>query len=108
VDTQFLGTHTMILRFGLKIGCDMRVLVEELLCQVVTEHILVLECLLSDARGRLWLYLVLLSIKCHRYPMTPALWTLVQYFEYPQVWLLGAHAYVMLGHKVEVDWADRW
>jgi hypothetical protein len=36
-------------------------------------HILVLECLLSDERLRLWLCLILSSIKWSRYPMTPVL-----------------------------------
>jgi hypothetical protein len=37
----------------------MRVLVEELLCQAVMGLILVLECLLSGARGHMWLRLVM-------------------------------------------------
>jgi hypothetical protein len=41
----------------------MRVLMEELLCQVVTGQALVLECLLSSSRGRLWLRRVMSGIK---------------------------------------------
>jgi hypothetical protein len=41
----------------------MCVLVVELLCQVMMERILVLECLLPLARGRLQLHLVLPDIK---------------------------------------------
>jgi hypothetical protein len=41
----------------------MRVLMEELLCQVVTGQAPVLECLLSSSRGRLWLRRVMSGIK---------------------------------------------
>jgi hypothetical protein len=41
----------------------MRVLVVELLGQVVMEWILVLECILLGAYGRLWLRLLLSDIK---------------------------------------------
>jgi hypothetical protein len=41
----------------------MHVLMEELLCQVVMGHAPVLECLLSSARGRLWLRRVMSDIK---------------------------------------------
>jgi hypothetical protein len=48
----------------------MHVLEEELLCQVVTGWIHVLECLLSGARGRLWLRLVMSGIKWSYFPRT--------------------------------------
>jgi hypothetical protein len=41
----------------------MRVLVVELLCQVVMRHIPTLECLLLDVSGRLQLRLVMSGIK---------------------------------------------
>jgi hypothetical protein len=41
----------------------MHVLVVELLCQVVTRRIPVIECLLPGAHGRLWLCLVFFGIK---------------------------------------------
>jgi hypothetical protein len=41
----------------------MRVLEEELLCQVAIGWIPVLECMLSSAHGRLWLRLVMPGIK---------------------------------------------
>jgi hypothetical protein len=40
-----------------------RVLRVELLCQVLTGHILALECMLLGAHGLLWLHLVLSNIK---------------------------------------------
>jgi hypothetical protein len=61
----------------------MRVPIDELLCHTVMEWIPVVEYLLSGARGRLRLHLVLLSIKWHRYPRIPALWSLGQYLGYP-------------------------
>jgi hypothetical protein len=43
----------------------MHVLMEEFLCQAMTGHIPVPECLLSGVRGRLWLHPVMLGIKWH-------------------------------------------
>jgi hypothetical protein len=68
----------------------MLVLVVELLCQAVTEWILVLECPLPGARGHLRLCLVLLGIKWPCYSRTLALGPLARYLGYLRVWLPGA------------------
>jgi hypothetical protein len=57
----------------------MRVLVVELLCQVVTGHIPTLECLLLDVSGRLWLRLVISGLKWPRYVRILARGSLAQY-----------------------------
>jgi hypothetical protein len=46
----------------------MCVLMNDLLCQVVMEHVSILTCLLSSARGRLWLRSVMPNIKWCRFP----------------------------------------
>jgi hypothetical protein len=50
-----------------------RVLTVELIYQVVMGQIIILACLLSGARGLLWLCLVLLGIKWLRHSRSPAL-----------------------------------
>jgi hypothetical protein len=66
VDRIFYGEHRPY-RVSLSnvrvIMVIMHVLVVELLCQVVTRRIPVIECLLPGAHGRLWLCLVFFGIK---------------------------------------------
>jgi hypothetical protein len=86
----------------------MRVLVVELLYQTVMGRIPVLECLMPEVCRCLWLCLILSGIKCHCYPRTETLRTLVWYLGYPRAWLPGARAHVELGCEDKLDWADRW
>jgi hypothetical protein len=84
----------------------MHVLMEELLCQVVTELILVLECLLLGARGCLWLHPVMTGIKWRCFLST---WLQGTYLalENPLAWLLGARVCAEPGHKDKADWVDK-
>jgi hypothetical protein len=57
--------------FGVRVIMTiMRVLVGELLYRAVTGHILVLECLLSDACGLLWSCHIMLDIKYRHFLRT--------------------------------------
>jgi hypothetical protein len=53
-------------------------------------RIVVLECLLPDAGGHLWLRLVLPGIKWPHHSRTPALGLFARYLGYPRAWLLRA------------------
>jgi hypothetical protein len=48
----------------------------EWLCQAVMGRIPALKCLMSGARGCLWLHLVVPDIKCHRFPRSWLRWCL--------------------------------
>jgi hypothetical protein len=75
----------------------MRVLIMELLCQTMTGQILALECLLPGMRGHMRLCPVLSRLLGHL-PRT----------DNPQTWLLRVWTCAELGHKEELDQADRW
>jgi hypothetical protein len=54
----------------------MRVPVEELLCQMVMERILVLKCSLLNVCGLLWLHPIMPGIKCRHLLRTLLYWHL--------------------------------
>jgi hypothetical protein len=81
--------------------------VEELLCQVVMGWISVLECLLSGARGCLWLMSVMLGIKWHCITRTQLQGCSPNTGE-PQSSLPRAWVCAELRHEGNADWADRW
>jgi hypothetical protein len=81
----------------------MRVLMVELLCQVVTGQIPALECLLPSAREHQWLCLILYSIKWPRYSRTPALGPLAWNLGYPRAWLSGVRVHVKSGCEDKLD-----
>jgi hypothetical protein len=85
----------------------MCVLVVESLCQTTTGRISPLDCLLLDARGSLWLRLILYGIKWPRCPRTSALGPLARYWRPPSM-VTGSQARAEPGHKDELDWANKW
>jgi hypothetical protein len=84
----------------------MRILVEELLCQAVMGLILVLECLLSGARGHMWLRLVMPDNKWCCFPRTRLQWRLTSTGKPPGV---TARAWIRaeLGYEEELPWASK-
>jgi hypothetical protein len=85
----------------------MRVLVVELLCQVVIGCVPVLESLLPGTRGRLWLCLVLPDIEWPRFLRTPALKPLARYLGYPRRRLLGPKRMLCQDARVSLVWDSR-
>jgi hypothetical protein len=83
------------------------VLMVESSCQATMGWIPTLECLLPDARGRLWLCLVWSSIKWPSYMRTLLLGHSRDTRD-PRAWLPRARARAALGHKEELDRGGRW
>jgi hypothetical protein len=85
----------------------MHVLVGALLSQATMGWILVLKCLLSGARGHLWLRPIMPGIKCHRFPMTRLPWCLPCTKMPPGV-TIGARVHTVSGHEEDLQWTGKW
>jgi hypothetical protein len=77
-----------------------RVLVKELLCQTVMGQIPVLECLLSSARGRLWLRPFMPGITSLLLPEDPAPGALIRYWRTPRRGCRGTECMLRRGLRI--------